>query len=423
MAFASVPSKLSTLLISLVVLASLTLSEVAEAQSIDPILDSSIDRDQEFRGANENPFWINYDDCIKNDALTFSLGLRDNSGYTLQVWAVGNGDCTDKGLRSGTDADCWLVFEDQPTELKFDAKIPVRNIVAQRNKGSDTVTVGTIDDCENSGSANGDSRRLWFMLVDGNGDVKGTAQSYDSTSVDLSGPAAPEGLTATGGERRLQVDWTSNATDDLEQYELYCVASTAAATASVPRFPLQASTDAGSDAATDASIIDASTTDDAGATGAGGSGGAGGSSTGGGGGSNDTDAGSDGGSSGSSTGSDKCGFATPLVPGERPSADLERCGTASRTGSGGIAKNLINGVRYAVAAAGVDKSRNRGPLSDVACGTPEVIDDFFELYERAGGKGGGGFCAVHPGEAASSAAWWLLSLVGAVGIWRRRAAQ
>lgn len=51
-------------------------------------------------------------------------------------------------------------------------------------------------------------------------------------------------------------------------------------------------------------------------------------------------------------------------------------------------------MNYAVAVAGVDRVGNSGPLSSVACGSPQPVDDFFELYRRAGGKGGGGFCAI-----------------------------
>ncbi|MCE7894065.1 MAG: PEP-CTERM sorting domain-containing protein [Sorangiineae bacterium PRO1] len=49
------------------------------------------------------------------------------------------------------------------------------------------------------------------------------------------------------------------------------------------------------------------------------------------------------------------------------------------------------------------------------------MDDFFELYRRAGGKGGGGFCAIGADPSPAS-----LALAGlALGAWlvRRRRRQ
>ena len=72
----------------------------------------------------------------------------------------------------------------------------------------------------------------------------------------------------------------------------------------------------------------------------------------------------------------------------------------------------------AIAVAGVDRVGNSGPLSPIACGTPQPVTTFFEAYREAGGRGGGGFCSCGPpGPAGGVAA----SLVG-VGLWwlRRR---
>jgi len=43
---------------------------------------------------------------------------------------------------------------------------------------------------------------------------------------------------------------------------------------------------------------------------------------------------------------------------------------------------------------GRDKVGNVGRLSLLACGTPEPVDDFYEIYRKAGGEAGGGFCGM-----------------------------
>jgi len=61
-----------------------------------------------------------------------------------------------------------------------------------------------------------------------------------------------------------------------------------------------------------------------------------------------------------------------------------------------------------------------GALSELACGTPESVTDFFELYRDSGGEAGGGFCncelagAPRDGGIALSA----LALLALAGFWR-----
>ncbi|MBW2524611.1 MAG: hypothetical protein JRI23_10570 [Deltaproteobacteria bacterium] len=80
-----------------------------------------------------------------------------------------------------------------------------------------------------------------------------------------------------------------------------------------------------------------------------------------------------------------------MVPGEPPPPGLERCGSTTSETSG-IAEGLEVGASYAVAVAGYDLVGNVGNLSELACGSPEPVDDFFEIYRKSGGEAGGGFC-------------------------------
>ncbi len=45
-----------------------------------------------------------------------------------------------------------------------------------------------------------------------------------------------------------------------------------------------------------------------------------------------------------------------------------------------------------MAIAGYDSVGNVGVLSEVVCGTPEPVIDFFDVYREWGGLAGGGFC-------------------------------
>jgi MYXO-CTERM domain-containing protein len=81
---------------------------------------------------------------------------------------------------------------------------------------------------------------------------------------------------------------------------------------------------------------------------------------------------------------------------------------------------LLNGRTYAIGVSGQDLLGNAGELSEIRCGTPVELDDFFELYSRRGGVGGGGFCSLssspggpHPRSLAG------LGLLVAALLWRR----
>ena len=72
-----------------------------------------------------------------------------------------------------------------------------------------------------------------------------------------------------------------------------------------------------------------------------------------------------------------------------------------------------------------DDIGNTGDLSDIECGTPILMDDFFEVYSRNGGPGGGGgLCSVAPGQALfSPIAAWIGSLaLLALAVRRQRSA-
>lgn len=98
-----------------------------------------------------------------------------------------------------------------------------------------------------------------------------------------------------------------------------------------------------------------------------------------------------------------------LIPGAPPPME-NLCGEAPGTGSSRQTDALTNGVSYTVAVAGRDTFYNVGPLSNTVCETPEPVTGFFEAYRAAGGKAGGGFCAVNAGRSATGALFAALAL-------------
>jgi len=385
-------------------------ASLAQAQTVT-VQPQSLERKLGFRPSDQEPTWINYSDCTNQDELSFETILSGAVGYSLEVWVGASADCTPYEARLGNAPTCWQVYKTSPQATTQLVTIQAQDIIAQ-NKSSDASwgpNSGTSADCDEAGGpTEGQTITLHFMLVDGTGQPVGTGSLYE-TKYDLVGPPAPTGVSAGVGEDMLVVKWSASTASDLTGYRIYCDPKPgAAAPANAPM--------AGGAAGT------------SGAAGAGGaagstSGGAAGSTTGGaaGGGSGGTTAtGGAAGSAGSggSGGNPDCP-SSALVVGERPDSAYQ-CGSVTGSlATSAKASDLVNGVTYAVAVAGVDRVGNSGELSAVACGSPQPVDDFFELYRRSGGKGGGGFCSLGR-EPSSGAAWLLFAALGALAARRGR---
>ncbi len=286
----------------------------------------------------------------------------------------------------------------------------MRDIIAQHktNEGSSGQGSGTESDCDTAGSSAGQQVTLYFMLMKPSGEIAdGSSPATYQTKYDLLGPSPPTGLSAGVGENRLIVSWDNiPVADDLYGYKIYCDPK--------PGALAPASTPMATDGGADASITDGGTEGAAGAGGA-----AGGTGTGGAAGATGT-GGAAGAAGSTSTGNPDCP-STALIAGERPDSAYE-CGSATgRLASDVTAKDLVNGTSYAVAVAATDTVGNSGVLSEVVCGSPQPVDDFYELYRRAGGKGGGGFCSITHGQQ-SGLLVLLFAPLFALGLrrWRRR---
>jgi len=339
---------------------------------------------------------ISYGDCLANDAFHFDLTVYGYSGYQLQIWAGSSASCTDYDARYGDAPECWLVYESRPTAENLEVTVRVQDIVAS-NKSDEQPSgpnSGTVADCDKA--SDGETVSLTFMLVNSNGEmVEGSSASW-STQYDLSGPAAPSGLSAGVAEGRLRLDWEIPSTiSDVRGYRFYCVPVEPglldAGGAGAPAAP---SNSGGSGATTAASgsagdLVSAGSAGAAGSTSTGGLAASGTSGT--------SQSTAQAGASGEEGPPIDRECPNPvLFAGETPPSDPQyECGTASDTSNSGYTdEGLENNTVYAVGIAAYDDLGNVGPLSEVVCKAPMIVDDFYELYRREGGEGGGGFCSI-----------------------------
>lgn len=173
-------------------------------------------------------------------------------------------------------------------------------------------------------------RTLFFAFSDAAGEPD-TAQSDTLTiNYDMQAPSPPPFTRLGQGDGQLTPRWDARETGDLVGYRFYC---------------------------------DVSTGD--GDVGSGGEGGA---------------------------GSVEC--PSRLQPDTVPDESLfcgEQAGQMARRGT---ISGLTNDQLYAVGITSTDLVGNVGLLSNVLCARPVEVTDFYEAYTEAGGKGGGGFCAM-----------------------------
>jgi hypothetical protein len=354
-----------------------------------PTIGNDIQRLYGFRPNVSRRYWISYQDCLNNDAFVFPIGLQDSS-RRLEVW-VGNDDCATARGNTNERGQCWIVSTyDRPSTPQQDAVVPVRNIIAKRFNTLDAPTGLGPDICEGESDPDGEKLTFYFILEQGGKADASTSwtNGSDGTGFDLVGPAPPREINVGIGENQLTIG--VNGVDDegdRERWEAFCVPEGTEA----PPGP-----DAGS-------ILGAvlGAVGDAG-----------------------VDAGFDGAGAlaGSADGGAPLACYTPLVHSNaRPPVGYS-CGTANETSRTVRTGHLENRVTYAVGISGQDILGNAGVLSDIQCGTPIPLDDFYEIYARYG-RGGGGFCSFEPSAPLTARVGGRAALMGVVLVaasWLRR---
>lgn len=358
----------------LVTCASATLVHEAEAQTIT-LDEARIERVLPYRQSRR--WWINYEECVANDAFIFPLALSDPS-EPVEVWA-GSEDCAEN--RSRTErGQCWIVAtEASPRDSTF-ITVPVRNIVARRLDTTAPPMDLSADVCEESSDPSGEQFTFYFIAVDGGRSI-GTPDTWaggpEGTGFDLVGPEPPGTIGVGIGENQLAISLNGvEEESDRERFEAFCVPAGTSGTVDAGADSGAASSDAGS---------------------------------------------MPGDTSGEGTPAPAECF-TPLMRGGRRPPLGFSCGEVSETATRLRTSRLQNDTAYAVGVAGQDIVGNAGVLSAIQCGTPRPLDDFYELYSRNGGLGGGGFCSLRPAAPSSrrAPALALLGLLAAAFFRRRR---
>jgi hypothetical protein len=317
---------------------------------------------------NARRWWVNYDECKNPNEEYFEIPLSiQKPGDPLEVWAGSGQNCAEVRGNEDRTQSCWILAVYDRSEDPMTVIVPVRNIVARQVQTLTPPSGLGPEVCEGSTDNEGDAITFYFFTQDGGQAVKDSRATWDpqnlgGTGFDLVGPAPPDSIHLGMGESQLSVnlDGVQEETDR-ERFAAYC-----------------------EPAMVDPDFIPAE-------------------------------------------GAPPACVPTALAVGERPDPAL-KCGEASETSNtittdpGLPAGDLMNKQLYAVGVSGQDAVDNAGPLSTIACGTPMELDDFFEVYGRAGGPGGGGYCSLSPGgsRSASGATLLLSALLAAFRLRRGR---
>jgi hypothetical protein len=293
------------------------------------------------RPADNCPLCISARDCEDDAVLRFAVTISSPpSGSTLEVWLGDGDDCfLAENRDDGLCAQVWSEDARTSQSVELSARA-LANIV-------------TGDDCNDTGGdSTGYELNLHFLVVTDDSAPLDPADgcNYSGTRLDLLGPPPPTDVVALIQEGSLQLNFTPSSDSDVAGYDVYC---------------------------TEAGGTPPANTGGGGVGGGGVGGGAGGSGA-------DT-AGGTGGGSGCPN--------SVLVEGDYPpTADSYLKGHS--TSFPVVAAGLQNEVQYACAIAATDDLENPGTLSEVVCGTAFPTDDFFTVYQRAGGLAGGGICSI-----------------------------
>jgi hypothetical protein len=415
---------LARCLVAATIGASVGVTSIAQAQLATIVTIPHPARANGVRLPSQLPYWVNRQDCLVDDLLTFTMTLSGGfTAYTLEVWAGGS-DCTPTASRIGTTATCWKVGAASPTTTPFSIAIRARDIVAHNLPSSlvpannQGVKPGTLADCTDTSTTPPQDIILDFMLVTSASGAAQTSHFMYKSGIDIWGPAPPLDVAASAGETRLHVGWTRSTSPDIIRYDLYCDPppgfvpdSGLSGLMPLNGFPPLPGLE---------TFAPDATVGVGGSGGVTGSGGAGGFSFDAGAGGTTTT--TDGSAPAAPTGP-SCNSSSLLRPGQPidNSYDVYKCGEAAgKQAASGTVDNLINNVQYTVAVVGVDAVLNQGVLSGQACASPEEVTDFFELYRQAGGSGGGGICSIGRPGRRPPVLGMLVGGIAAAWILRRR---
>jgi hypothetical protein len=411
---------LHVLVAVLLAVAALSFADVASAQSITVVNESSLPRLNkegqiiQKRPLNLSPEAVNLQDCYDDQLIRFTLqmgGFQPNA--TIEVWASNSGaDCKQQTVRTGLSPQCWKALDTNiPLQTVVDVDIPVRNIMAgappnqphQPNRDEEALC-GKVDLA---------TITVHFLYFAPGQQANAAYEKTVGITVDTVGPKPPSGLKALPGNTRIQVSWinisggsgdagATGGLTELTGVKVYCdVAGSTPTTVQNQPVCHEEERDAGVDDAGNPITETVEVCEDGGTT------------------TREDPA------SGCSSANFRNPDNTPIFPSAEFNKKYECGSITGNTGTTVVAtqiagKPLVNGTTYAVAVAATDKFGNVGQLSEVVCETPEETTDFWQEYRNAGGDAGGGCSTSGAALPVGSITVLLLAVVTAGLTLRRR---
>lgn len=379
---------------------------------------------------------INRADCFNTDQRwRWSIQNVPADATTIEIWARTNsGTCSQPGDRtsvSGSLPQCFKVVSWTREEVvnKFPeiGNLPIVQAVSNQTSVEDPASLVPAEVCAKSASMPPTDIFLHVMAFNGpnvigatggTGTGTGTGSAQEAiyqTIYDLAGPNPPTNITLGSGEQILVAKWDPLATpaSDFKGYRLYCYrvpAVTGAATTGASTKEVDGGLDADRDA--DDALVDDTSVDDTGGL---------------------DDAATDAGDDATTTADGgtgelpaNCPAGVPFEPGQVPPADItsvpgvtECAFSGTATGSISI-QGLEDNAAYAVVVTATDVQGNSGIVSDVVCAMPKSTNSFFDNYNNAGGRAGGGYCTYGTSRVAPTGLALILGLGLAGRIVRRR---
>jgi hypothetical protein len=177
------------------------------------------------RPANLNPDGINFQDCMSDMTLQFSVVACNFTGQNIQVWASLSSDCTRLSDRTGATAVCWPVTSGiagvVANQRAMAIDLRVQDIVGLESQSalSGTYVRQGNEACYAQQNFVSTPIQLVFLPVDNSGNVVGSSYGYTFVA-DLVGPPAPGDVTVGGGDGSLYVEWAPNVDSDTAGYDL-----------------------------------------------------------------------------------------------------------------------------------------------------------------------------------------------------------
>jgi len=355
---------------------------------------------------NSTNVGINRADCVADLSWTWAINVNGISFDHLDIYAkADNTSCADLVARTTTKT-CFkvgsLVEKDVKLGQRFNTKLRAIIQAARLEDVDPTMELNVpVEKCDIAGSMKPTTVYLHFVPMDGGGTPIGGTSANDmsfQTAWDIGGPAPPSSLTLTGGSQLVTAHWPTGGTGSVEsdfvKWRAYYYTDDSAPVPTVKGI------DGGDETDTDPGDADAAVASDSA-----------------------TDVTVD--SAPAST-TEACPSGVPFVAGLPPTPAVLALPHVDGTSLNGkmTIDGLTNHKRYAVAIAAVDKYENSGALSNYDCFMPRETNDFYTVYQGAGGQAGGGFCAIGaPGATPIAVLFLAVTALGLVARRFRRGAR